>query len=115
MANLGYLQLKSSPGRWLLRLRDGRSSELYDIVSIDGKETQTDEDLPILISSFQSKIVKLRVAKKADKRDEELLQSDENNVSGVSGGLWDSIASTFTGNSGTWPMSSLNSAVCLHF
>ena len=37
MANLGYLQLKSSPGRWLLKLRQGRSDELYDIVSIDGK------------------------------------------------------------------------------
>ena len=38
MANLGYLQLKSSPGRWLLKLREGRSDELYDIVSIDGKK-----------------------------------------------------------------------------
>ena len=37
MANLGYLQLKSSPGRWLLKLRQGRSDELYDIVSMDGK------------------------------------------------------------------------------
>ena len=59
MANLGYLQLKSSPGRWLMRLREGRSSELYDIVSVDGKETNANEDLPILISSFQSKIGKL--------------------------------------------------------
>ena len=58
MANLGYLQLKSSPGRWLMRLREGRSAELYDIVSVDGQDTNPDEDLPILISSFQSKIGK---------------------------------------------------------
>ncbi len=96
MANLGYLQLKSSPGRWLLSLREGRSAELYDIASIDGKETSANEDLPIMISSFQSKIVKLRVAKKADKRDEELLQSDRDpNASG--GSLWSSITSTFSG------------------
>ena len=37
LANLGYLQLKSSPERWLLKLRQGRSDELYDIVSMDGK------------------------------------------------------------------------------
>ena len=58
MANLGYLQLKSSPGRWLMRLREGRSAELYDIVSVDGHDTNPDADLPILISSFQSKIGK---------------------------------------------------------
>ena len=63
-----------------------------------GKETQTNEELPILISSFQSKIVKLRVAKKPDKRDEELLQSEVVNDS--SGGLWNSITSTLTGSNG---------------
>jgi len=90
--------LKTSPGRWLLKLREGRSDELYDIVSIDGKDTETNEELPILISSFQSKIVKLRVAKKPDKRDEELLQSEDANQE--SGGLWNSITSTLTGSGG---------------
>ena len=99
MANLGYLQLKSSPGRWLLSLREGRSSELYDIVSIDGKDTEAQEELSILISSFQSKIVKLRVAKKADKHDQQLLESDDN--AEASGGLWDSITSTLTGTTGS--------------
>ena len=28
----GYFQLKANPGAWLLELRQGRSSELYDIV-----------------------------------------------------------------------------------
>lgn len=32
MANLGYFQLKANPGAWILRLRQGRSAELYDIV-----------------------------------------------------------------------------------
>lgn len=32
MANLGYFQLKANPGAWILRLRQGRSSEIYDIV-----------------------------------------------------------------------------------
>lgn len=32
MANLGYFQLKANPGAWLLRLRQGRSADLFDIV-----------------------------------------------------------------------------------
>lgn len=32
MANLGYFQLKANPGAWLLRLRQGRSADIYDIV-----------------------------------------------------------------------------------
>lgn len=32
MANLGYFQLKASPGAWTLRLREGRSAEIYSIV-----------------------------------------------------------------------------------
>lgn len=31
MANLGYFQLKANPGAWILRLRQGRSSEIYEI------------------------------------------------------------------------------------
>lgn len=34
MANLGYFQLKANPGAWLLRLRQGRSAEIYDIVRL---------------------------------------------------------------------------------
>lgn len=32
MANLGYFQLKANPGAWLLKLRQGRSVEIFDIV-----------------------------------------------------------------------------------
>lgn len=34
MANLGYFQLKANPGAWILRLRQGRSAEIYDIVRL---------------------------------------------------------------------------------
>ena len=32
MANLGYFQLKASPGAWTLRLRQGRSADLYNLI-----------------------------------------------------------------------------------
>ncbi|GAB0179271.1 UDP-glucose:glycoprotein glucosyltransferase 2 [Grus japonensis] len=33
MANLGYFQLKANPGAWTLRLREGRSKEIYQVFS----------------------------------------------------------------------------------
>ena len=71
----------------------------YFMLFFSGKETQANEELPVLISSFSSKVVKLRVAKKADKHDEELLQSESGSDS-PGGGLWNSITSTLTGSSG---------------
>lgn len=35
MANLGYFQLKANPGAWILRLRQGRSADIFDIVRLE--------------------------------------------------------------------------------
>lgn len=97
MANLGYYQLKSRPGRWLMNLREGRSSELYDIVSHEGSEVgKNPDDIQVLMTSFKSKIVKLKVSKKADKKNENLLEADK---SQEDDSIWGSIRSTFGGGS----------------
>ncbi|XP_045583681.2 UDP-glucose:glycoprotein glucosyltransferase 1 isoform X2 [Procambarus clarkii] len=93
MANLGYFQLKANPGAWLLKLRQGRSSEIYSIASHEGTDTPAgSEDVQIIMSSFKSHVVKVRVAKKPGKQNMQLL-SDDNEESG---GLWNSITSTFS-------------------
>ncbi len=38
MSNLGYFQLKASPGLWHLRLAPGRSEELFTILQAEGGE-----------------------------------------------------------------------------
>lgn len=43
MANLGYLQLKANPGSWILRLREGRSSDIYSVASHEGTDTPTNQ------------------------------------------------------------------------
>ncbi|KAJ8920947.1 hypothetical protein NQ315_015740 [Exocentrus adspersus] len=94
MANLGYFQLKANPGAWLLRLRQGRSADIYDIVSHDNTDSPANStDIKVLISSFRSHIVKLRVQKKADKMNVDLLADDDTNS-----GIWNSITSSFTGH-----------------
>uniref|UniRef100_A0A673BY12 UDP-glucose glycoprotein glucosyltransferase 2 n=1 Tax=Sphaeramia orbicularis TaxID=375764 RepID=A0A673BY12_9TELE len=87
MANLGYFQLKANPGAWILRLRKGRSEDIYQILMHDGTDSPADAgDVIIVLNSFHSKIIKVRVQKKAEKINEDLLSETSE-----SKGLWDSI------------------------
>ena len=92
MANLGYFQLKANPGIWLLRLRQGRSDDIYTIVSTDGTDqtVNSTEVIPV-VSSFRSLVIKIKVNKKPGKQNEELLyDSDESSADDNS--LWGSFS-----------------------
>jgi UDP-glucose:glycoprotein glucosyltransferase len=98
MANLGYFQLKANPGAWILKLRQGKSADIYDISSVDGSNILHSKDegkVSIVINSFRSHVLKVRVSKKIEKLHEDLLGEEEQNS-----GIWDSITSTFGGTSG---------------
>ncbi|KAM9319983.1 UDP-glucose:glycoprotein glucosyltransferase 2 [Gastrophryne carolinensis] len=97
MANLGYFQLKANPGAWMLRLRKGRSEDIYHIVSHVGTESPSDqEEVIVVLSHFNSKIIKVHVQKKPDQINADLLSSDSEEKNG----LWNSIMS-FTGTVNT--------------
>uniref|UniRef100_A0A8C4QCE6 UDP-glucose ceramide glucosyltransferase-like 1 n=1 Tax=Eptatretus burgeri TaxID=7764 RepID=A0A8C4QCE6_EPTBU len=88
MANLGYFQLKANPGAWILQLRKGRSDDICTIH--EGTDSPPDvSDVIVLMKSFKSKIIKVRVQKKPHKMHEELL----GDVERESGGIWNSIRS----------------------
>uniref|UniRef100_A0A7N8X2Y1 UDP-glucose ceramide glucosyltransferase-like 1 n=1 Tax=Mastacembelus armatus TaxID=205130 RepID=A0A7N8X2Y1_9TELE len=92
---VGYFQLKANPGAWILRLRKGRSEDIYQIVTHDGTDSPADAgDVIVVLNSFHSKIIKVRVQKKADKMNEDLLSETSE-----SKGIWDSIASITGGGS----------------
>ncbi|GAV61148.1 Glyco_transf_8 domain-containing protein/UDP-g_GGTase domain-containing protein [Cephalotus follicularis] len=81
MANLGYWQMKVSPGVWYLQLAPGRSSEIY-ILKDDG-DGRRDKSLSkrITINDLRGKVVHLDVLKKKGKEHERLLAStDDNNL-----------------------------------
>ncbi|TRY99699.1 hypothetical protein DNTS_029439 [Danionella cerebrum] len=97
MANLGYFQLKANPGAWMLRLRKGRSDDIYKIYSHDGTDSPAEaDDLIIVLNNFKSKIIKVKVQKKPDRMNEELLSdaTPENDS-----GFWTSLTRGFTGGS----------------
>ncbi|KAJ6218756.1 hypothetical protein RDWZM_004568 [Blomia tropicalis] len=92
MANLGYFQLKANPGIWLLRLRQGRSDDIYTIVSHDGTDqtVNSTEVIPV-VSNFRSYVVKIKVNKKPGKQNEELLY-DSDNDNEADNSLWGSFS-----------------------
>ncbi|XP_067647958.1 UDP-glucose:glycoprotein glucosyltransferase [Eurosta solidaginis] len=97
MANLGYFQLKANPGVWELRLREGKSADIYEITHAEGPNTIHQNQLTkVVISSLRSHVIKLRVTKKSGQQNADLLGDDEDESKS---GLWNSIASSFTGSS----------------
>ncbi|KAL0801520.1 hypothetical protein Bca101_056696 [Brassica carinata] len=73
MANLGYWQMKVSPGVWYLQLAPGRSSELYVLKGgNDGSQDQSSLKR-ITIDDLRGKVVHLEVVKKKGKEHEKLL------------------------------------------
>uniref|UniRef100_A0A8C5LDS4 UDP-glucose:glycoprotein glucosyltransferase 1 n=1 Tax=Jaculus jaculus TaxID=51337 RepID=A0A8C5LDS4_JACJA len=99
MANLGYFQLKANPGAWVLRLRKGRSDDIYRIYSHDGTDSPPDADeVVVILNNFKSKIIKVKVQKKADMVNEDLLSDG---TSENESGFWDSFKWGFSGGQKT--------------
>lgn len=95
MANLGYFQLKANPGAWILKLRNGRSDEIYRIYSHEGTDSPADsDDIVVVLNNFKTRVIKVKVQKKPDKFNEELLSdvTEENDT-----GFWKSLTRGFTG------------------
>ena len=76
MENLGYWQMKISPGVWYLQLAPGRSSELYLLKQ--GGDRSQDKTLSkrIIIDDLRGKVVHMEVEKKNGKEHEKLLVPD---------------------------------------
>ncbi|TKY60158.1 UDP-glucose:glycoprotein glucosyltransferase [Spatholobus suberectus] len=76
MANLGYWQMKVSPGVWYLQLTPGRSSELY-ILKEDGEGSHDKQSSKLItINDLWGKVVHMEVVKKKGKEHEKLLLPD---------------------------------------
>ncbi|KAK3256037.1 hypothetical protein CYMTET_34808, partial [Cymbomonas tetramitiformis] len=84
MSNLGYFQLKSAPGVWNLRLKPGRSSELYTIdymhplgpqkpKPFEGDVLQTQ----VVVSSFDGAILRMQLRRQPGKEGMDVLQDSE--------------------------------------
>ncbi|KAI8146122.1 UDP-glucose:glycoprotein glucosyltransferase-domain-containing protein [Fennellomyces sp. T-0311] len=98
MANLGYFQLKAQPGLWNLRVREGRSSEVYHIDSIgtegnwqSNKDKNTNSKLAL--TSFEGLTVYPQVRKNPGMESEDVLAESTGSGSVVdqASGIWTSV------------------------
>ncbi|KAJ4784375.1 UDP-glucose:glycoprotein glucosyltransferase 1 [Rhynchospora pubera] len=79
MANLGYWQMKVSPGVWFLQLAPGRSSELYRFRETGGMNHTYPSSKLVAIDGLRGKILHMEVEKKRGKEQEDLLNSSDDN------------------------------------
>ncbi|KAG1175838.1 hypothetical protein G6F70_003865 [Rhizopus microsporus] len=116
MANLGYFQLKASPGIWKLALREGRSSSVYSIqdVGANGKWNWNTEfngskgiDDTLALISFEGLTITPLVHKNPGMEDEDVLEPAQPKSKKNAGGLWSSINQKIFGTKETENASSL--------
>nr|XP_034354958.1 UDP-glucose:glycoprotein glucosyltransferase 2 isoform X2 [Arvicanthis niloticus] len=89
MANLGYFQLKANPGAWILKLREGKSEDIYEIIGHEGADSETNVgNVIVVLNTFKSKIVTVQVKKKSGKIKEDVLADKHENRD-----MWNSIKS----------------------
>ena len=91
MQNLGYFQLRSSPGAWKIKLASGtRSEELYETVQVEpvgfarswygpsfDADAEASDGVDIVVSDFEASAHQLRVRKRKGQEDVELLGEDD--------------------------------------
>ncbi|ORY34412.1 hypothetical protein BCR33DRAFT_510711 [Rhizoclosmatium globosum] len=116
MTNLGYLQLKANPGVWQLRLREGRSNQVYQIDSVPDKymgkggESKGDGYATVVVDSFEGVTIYPVVKKRVGMEAEDVLEPVDNvPVTSPSsaaktkkdpvGAVWDQLKSRVWGDS----------------
>ncbi|KAI1120301.1 UDP-glucose:glycoprotein glucosyltransferase [Nemania abortiva] len=67
MANVGYFQFKANPGYYNIHLQEGRSSDIFDIISVGAKgyeATPGDEGTEVALMDFQGTTLYPRLKRK---------------------------------------------------
>ncbi|XP_065644022.1 UDP-glucose:glycoprotein glucosyltransferase 1 isoform X2 [Hydra vulgaris] len=95
MANFGYFQLKAFPGSFVLQLREGRSSQVYEMDSLTGgEELSPGQNYTVFIDSFSGKFLKVKVKRREGQAKTDLLSDDSGDSSNENDfGIWHSFTS----------------------
>ena len=112
MANLGYFQLKATPGAWNLKLRDGASSDIYFIKKFSGgsgiqsSETISRyENIRVIIDNYYGIRLQVTVDRNQGQENKDVLEESFQEIStkskakkttkekdeAASGGIWNSV------------------------
>jgi UDP-glucose:glycoprotein glucosyltransferase len=95
MANLGYFQLKASPGVWSVAIRNGRSADIYQWQTLNYQPVEHDLEVRVIVDSFHgltliptvcSHCIHYQVSKRKGMESEDVLKPASSN-------LWNSFQS----------------------
>ncbi|KAI9340426.1 UDP-glucose:glycoprotein glucosyltransferase-domain-containing protein [Zopfochytrium polystomum] len=101
MTNLGYIQLKANPGVWELRLREGRSQKVYQLVGVSdtrgkitsGSEVSEDGVARVIVNSFEGLTIYATAKKRPGMETADVLEPDEPEVKEAEPNLWEKVKS----------------------
>lgn len=100
MANLGYVQFKAGPGRWRLGIREGRSSEVFELESAGAAGWKSGDvgatGTSFSVSTLEGKTLYPRFRRKPGHESTELLAdlaAPSASTKARKGGLWNSLKS----------------------
>ncbi|RDA94558.1 hypothetical protein CP533_2708 [Ophiocordyceps camponoti-saundersi (nom. inval.)] len=85
MSNLGFFQFKANPGFYKIRLKEGRTGEIYTIESIGAKgweATAGDEGTELALMDFQGTTLYPRLKRRPGMEQEDVLETSDGNSSG---------------------------------
>ena len=102
MANLGYFQFKANPGYYNLRLKEGRSADIYSLESVGARgivPVPGDEGSDVALMTFQGTTLYPRLVRKPGMEREEILneQGGSSSSSSSSSSSADGGATTMQG------------------
>ncbi|KAF4121615.1 hypothetical protein GMORB2_2023 [Geosmithia morbida] len=86
MANLGYFQFKANPGYYNIRLKEGRSSEIYTIDSIGARSWEAvpgDEGTYVSVMDFQGTTLYPRLKRQRGMDDVDVLEDSDGSEDGI--------------------------------
>lgn len=80
MANLGYFQFKANPGFYNIRLKEGRSADIYSIESVGAQGWEPipgDEGTEVAVMDFQGTTLYPRLKRKPGMEEADVLEEDD--------------------------------------
>lgn len=86
MANLGYFQFKANPGFYKIQLKEGRSSEIFDVESVGALgylATPGDEGTDVALMDFKGTTLYPRINRKAGMEEVDVLEDKSDKDQGI--------------------------------
>ena len=89
MANLGYVQLKGGPGVWEMKIREGRSSQVYQLDKLQSEFNDT----RVVVDTFEGVQLFPKVSKRPGMKDVDVLDDGNSDT----GNMWSNLKTSIFG------------------